>query len=90
MDFLRKLFPLSFKHKETGKDLAVSIIVYAVMAIIATIILAIAGWVSGLLPGVLEVLTGIILGFIGTVVDVYATGGIVLSILVFTKVIKEQ
>ena len=79
MDFLKKLFPLSFGA--TDKD---NFIKALVIYIAALVVLTVVGMLLG---GI--IIIGTIIGIIGYVVDVYATAGIVLSILVFTKVIKQ-
>lgn len=78
MDFLKKYLPHAFKAKETN-DFIVSLIIYAVIAIVG-------GAVIGLLSEL--PIIGFVFGLFGAVVDLYALVGVVLSILVFVKVIK--
>lgn len=88
MDTLKKFFPLSFKRVDTAANLVVGILIYVVAAIVAGVILALAGLLGGWIP-VVGAILGWALGVIGTVIEVYVVAGIVIQILVFTKVIKE-
>ena len=86
MDILKKLFPFSFNATEKDPFIK-SLIIYIVVLIIG----AVVGWVVGSLLGGIPVVgfvVGLILKIFGIVVDVYAVGGIVLSILVFLKVLE--
>jgi hypothetical protein len=78
MDFLKKIFPFSFRVSLTN-DLVIAIIIYAVIGILGGVIL-------GLMAKIPYV--GFLFGIALSVVEVYSTAGIVLSILHFTKVIK--
>jgi hypothetical protein len=80
MDLLKKIFPLSWKYADSGKNLAIGIIIYIV-----------AGILAGAVIGILAKLpiVGIIIGILGGVVDLYALVGIILEILVFANVIKD-
>ena len=87
MDFLKKIFPMSFRATE--KDhFTKALIFYIVILVIGIIVGAVLGALLGGIP-VIGSLVGLILKLFGTVVDVFGAGGIVLSILVFTKVIKD-
>ena len=87
MDFLKKFFPFSFGIKDTA-NFVVKIIVYVVAMIIGGVLLGIIGWLNSLLPAGLAGLIGIILGLIGSLINLYCTAGIVVLILVFCKVLK--
>ena len=87
MDSLKKIFPLSWKFKDSGKDLAIGIIVYLVAGIIGGVLLAIAGLFTGI--PVLGAILGILLRVVGAIIDVYVIAGIVIEILLFAKVIKD-
>lgn len=78
MDILKKLFPLSFISKDL-KPFIISLVIYVVAE-------AVCGCVIGFLAS-LPIL-GIIFSVLGYVLGLYALVGIVLSILVFVKVIK--
>lgn len=69
-------------------DLVIGIIVYAVVGIIAGAIIALAGVLSGWIP-VLGAILSVVLGLIGSLIEIYVAAGIVIKILVYTKVIKE-
>ena len=88
MEFLKKLYPRRAKAQE--KDTLVKSIVFYAIGIVAVMVISfIIGFVAGLLLGELAwIITGVV-GLIGTVVEIYCTGGIVVSILSFLNVIKE-
>lgn len=81
MDFLKKLFPLSFKKSSEVKDLVIRIIIYVVI-----------GFVVGLVGALISLLQipvlNILMSLISSVVGLYTTAGIVLAILVHCNVIK--
>lgn len=79
---LKKLFPYSYQ-----KSLLVSLVIYIVTAIIASLLIGFAGVLTGWIP-VAGVLVGWALRIVGILVDIYVVGGIVVSILLALKVIK--
>lgn len=87
METLKKYFPLSFKERKTGGELAVGIIVYVVIAIVAAIVIGISGLLTGI--PVLGAILNVLFKIAGIVVDAYVTAGIVLQILYFCKVLKD-
>lgn len=72
MDTLKKLFPLSFKEKNGIGGLIVNILIHLVAD-------AIAGVIIWILP---------FIGFLGGLIGLYFTVGIVLSVLDYLKVLK--
>lgn len=78
MEFLKKFFPFSFKFTTT-KDFVITIVLYAVFAVVAGVIL---GFMSRI-PFV-----GFIFSITSYLTSVYATGGIVVAILHKVNVIK--
>ncbi len=78
MDMLKKFFPHAFKATEV-QNFIISLIIYAVIDVVC-------GVVIGLLAKI--PLIGILFSLLGSLIGLYATAGIVLSILVFVKVIK--
>ena len=72
MDILKKIFPLAFKKKDGIGGLIINILLHVLADAVAALII----W---LLP---------ILGFLGGLIGLYFTVGIVLSILDYFKVIK--
>lgn len=78
MDMLKKFFPHAFKATELTPFI-VSLIVYVLIDIVC-------GFVIGLLAQI--PILGIIFSLLGSLVGLYAFVGIVLSILVFVKVLK--
>lgn len=92
MDFLKKFFPISFKYRNSGNELAKGIIIQAVASLVISIVLGIVIGVTAAIPAVPELvksLTSLLLGAITSIVGIYATAGIVIEILVFLKVIKD-
>ena len=87
MDFLKKFFPYSFGIKDTS-NFVIKIIVYAVAMIVGGALLGIIGWINSLLPQVVASLLGVVLGLLGSLINLYCVAGIVILILVFCKVIK--
>ncbi len=79
---LKKLFPYSYQ-----KSLLVSLIIYIVTAIVASLLIGFAGAITGWIP-VAGTLIGWALRIVGILVDIYVVGGIVVSILLALKVIK--
>ena len=78
MDTLKKFFPHAFKATEL-KDFIIALIIYVLIDIVC-------GFVIGLLAKI--PLIGILFSILGAVVGLYALIGVVLSLLVFVKVIK--
>ena len=89
MDILRKLFPLSFKYVDTPSNFALGIVLYIVIGIAVGAVLKLIGVVFSFLPHFLELMAGFLLGAIGGVAESYVVGGIIISTLLFTKVIKD-
>ena len=79
MDLLKSIFPYSFGVKDVT-DLVVKIIIYVIIGLLAAVLC----WVVGFLP----FLGGILKWLLGTVAELYVTGGIVFAVLSFAKVLK--
>ncbi len=88
MDSLKKLFPVSFKRADSGKNLAIGIVIYLVIGILAGLAIGLAGLVTGWIP-VVGALVGWVLRIAGIIIDLYVIAGIVLQVLLFAKIIKE-
>ena len=78
MDTIKKFFPTAFKATEL-KPFIIALVIYVLIDVIC-------GAVLGLLSAI--PLLGIIFSIIGALVGLYAFVGIVLTILVFVKVIQ--
>ncbi|MBQ8359943.1 MAG: hypothetical protein IJ030_00630 [Oscillospiraceae bacterium] len=78
MDILKKYFPHAFKATELTAFI-ITLIIYVLIDVVC-------GFVIGLLAKI--PVLGIIFGLLGSLVGLYALVGIVLSILVFVKVLK--
>ena len=81
MDFLKKLFPMSFQKSADVSNLVRRIVVYAIGVVLAVMIAVIVGFLDNAALGAL-------IGFFVSVVETYCTAGIVLAILVHCNVIK--
>lgn len=78
MDTLKKFFPHAFKATELGAFI-VTLIIYILIDVVC-------GFIIGLLAKIPVV--GLLCGLLGGLVGLYALVGVVLSILVFLKVLK--
>lgn len=79
MDMVKKYFPKSFGLEDV-KALVISILIYIVVDVLCGVVCAVLG--------IIPLLGGIAAWVLGTVVGIYTTVGIVLSVLSFLKVIK--
>ena len=86
METLKKFFPYSFGAADVAA-LVIKIIVYVVASVIVGVLNGVLIWTLGFVPFLGELLK-IVVGLVGTLVSLYATGGIVIAILVYCKVIK--
>jgi uncharacterized membrane protein len=80
MDILKKIFPLSWAYTKDVANLIIGILIYIVGG-------AIAGAVIGFLSAIPVI--GLVFGLVGSLIGIYSLAGIVLQILVFTKVLKD-
>ena len=87
MDFLKKLFPLAFASAEKD-NFVKALILYIVVAVVGAVVGFVVGTLLGWIP-LVGFLVGLILNILGTVVDVYAVAGVILTLLVYFKIIKE-
>lgn len=88
MDFLKKFWPMSFKNNDSVSNLVIGVIVYVVVAILAGVVIALAGLITGWIP-VVGAILGILLGAVGTVIELYTIAGIVFKFLAYFKVFKD-
>ena len=79
METLKKFFPYAFAAKKDVAVLVINILIHIVVGIVI-------GFVFGLLSGI--PIVGAIIGLVGTIVDLYITASLVLSILDYLKVLK--
>ena len=79
MDALKKLFPYSFKKKKQLSDLIVNIIVYLLVGVVGA---ALVGFLGGI-P-----LIGVVLKYVGGLIDLYVLVAIILSVLDYMKAFK--
>ena len=88
MDTLKKLFPLSFKFSKDVANLIVGIIVNLVLGLLVGVLIKLATLLTGWLP-VIGKLIAWALGVVSSLIGIYVLAGIIILVLVFTKVIKE-
>lgn len=89
MDFLKKFWPHPFNLIKTPKkDVKPFVILLIIYAVIPSVFTVASGVVSVISPDFLGV--GAILGLLGTLVSIYTSGGIVLSILKFAGVFDRE
>ena len=88
MDTLKKLFPLSFKFSKDVANLIVGIIVHLVLVVLVGVLIKLATLLTGWLP-VIGKLIAWALGVVSSLIGIYVLAGIIILVLVFTKVIKE-
>lgn len=86
---IRPFFPFSYREK-TGKDLAISIVIYAVIGLIVGVVCFVAGFLAGLTRiSLVIILVGLVTALLGTVGEVYTLAGIALSIMHFTGLLDK-
>lgn len=88
MKTLKKLFPLSWKYTKDVPNFIIGIIIQAVASILAGAVISLATMLVNWIPAVGGLLAWL-LGIVGSLVGLYFLAGIVIQILVFTKVIKD-
>ena len=89
MAFLKKFWPYSFTVEKKN---VVSLVVNIIIQLIAAVVAGLLVWVAGMIPGWIPVLgwiIGILLGAVGTIIDLYCLIGIVVSVLNFCDVLKD-
>lgn len=78
MDLAKKIFPFSYRSTDVAG--------FVVALIIYVIVLGVCGAILGLLSHLF--LIGIIFSLLGSIVGLYSLVGLVISILVFLKVVE--
>lgn len=78
LDAIKKYFPHAFKANDV-KSLIIGLVVYALIAFVAGLVLGFLG----IIP-----IIGFVCGIVGWLVDIYCIAGVILSILVFLKIVK--
>ena len=87
METLKKFFPLSFKFTKDVSDLVIGIIIQIIAVVILGALIWLATAITGWIP-VVGKLIGWVLGIVSSLAGIYCLSGIVIQILVYTKVIK--
>ena len=80
---LKQLFPTSYR-----KGILIPIIIYLIIAIVASLLIGFAGAITGWIP-VAGTLVGWVLRIVGILVDAYVVCGIVIKILLALKIMKK-
>ena len=88
MEFLKKLFPLSWKFTKDVANLIIGIVVYVIAGIVAGALITVATMITGWIPA-LGKLIAWALGVVGSLIGIYVLVGIIVLILVYCKVIKD-
>lgn len=78
MDILKQIFPHAFQAKDKNAFIT-TLIVYLLIFVVCSVLI----WVLSKIPVV-----NILCGVLGTALDLYAIGGVVLSVLVYLKKIQ--
>lgn len=78
MDFLKKVFPYSFKPEDV-KSLIVTLIVYVVIGVVGGILLGLLGRIP---------LIGWLFRLIAWLLDIYVCVGFILAVLKWAKIVK--
>ncbi len=86
MEALKKIFPLSWKYTKDVPNLIIGILVYILVGFVASIAIGVATFIGNILPIVGGIIAWL-LGIVGSLIGVYVLAGIIIQILVFTKVI---
>ena len=91
MNFLRKLYPGAFAlEKKVTKPFVTRLVIYVVIGIVFAVISAIINIVFAAIGNeALSVAVGALVSIISSLLSIYLTGGIVISILKFVGVIKD-
>ncbi len=99
MGFLRKLYPGAFKlEKKVVKPFVIKLVVFAIIYLVASVIIGALMATFGLVGaasskavvGIICYLVILLLGLVDLVLCAYTAGGVVISILKFVGVIKDQ
>lgn len=78
MDLLKKLFPFSFGTSDVA-TLVIKIILYVVVGAVISFLFSLVA----IIP-----IVNILVGLVGTLVEIYILGGIAVAVLDFCKVLK--
>lgn len=87
MSTLKKIFPLSFKFSVDVANLIVGIFIYIIIGIVAGALIGLATLCVAWIP-LIGLFVGWALGILGSIVELYVLCGILIQVLVFTKIIK--
>lgn len=87
MDTLKKFWPYAFKERKDGGELAIAIIIYLVVSIVAGAIIGLATALVNWIP-VVGQLIGVLLGLVSSLIGLYCLAGLVFAVLSFCKVLK--
>ncbi len=79
MEFIKKIFPLSFTEKKTVGALIINILIQIIVCAIAGVLIGVCAQIP---------VVGVIIGLVGGLIGLYEIIGILLSILDYAKVLK--
>ena len=88
MDLLKTVWGFSFKKRSKISELVIDAIILLVVGILAGVVM----WVVGFLTGipVLGAILALVLRIVGAIVDLYVLIGIVLMVLDYFHVFKNE
>ena len=86
MDMIKKYIPHAFAA-DTKERMIGALIIYAVILVVGAIVSWLIGTLLGWIP-LIGIVIGLLLKIAGIIIDVYAVAGIVLTLLVYFKVLK--
>ena len=86
MDMIEKYLPHAFAA-DTKERMIGALIIYAVILVVGAIVSWLIGTLLGWIP-LIGIVIGLLLKIAGIIIDVYAVAGIVLTLLVYFKVLK--
>ena len=86
MDIIKKYIPHAFAA-DTKERMIGALIIYAAILVAGLVVSWLIGTLLGWIP-LIGIVVGLLLKVAGIIIDVYAVGGIVLTLLVYFKVLK--
>ena len=86
MDFLKKIFPLSF-NASTTKKFVINLLIYIIVPFVLGVVLGIVAGLVAAIP-LVGTIVGLAVNILCNIIGLYSFVGLILLILVFAKVIK--
>ncbi|MBR2482099.1 MAG: hypothetical protein IKB58_04515 [Oscillospiraceae bacterium] len=86
MDMIKKYLPHAFAA-DTQERMIGAVIIYVAILVVGLVVSWLIGTLLGWIP-LIGIVVGLLLKIAGIIIDVYAVAGIVLTLLVYFKVLK--